>query len=486
MKRLSCVVLWFAALGGCAQIEVPKLSIVKDDPSLTLFDARFPGAASAQDRVSQQPTQSYLLQHRALGTAEHSHIDDYTNAVLKRLQRTLPGAPAEARVYVTPTTEFSAASYEDGGIYIPYKVFSALESEDELAALIAHEYAHVLLAHHKTNWLDTASGLLYSAGKMYIGQRKADLVENDLLRMLAINEAGLGLSQIGLIPGLTRAQEDEADRLGVDLMIRAGYSYVGAHKLLTRIKTWDDITRAQREARRQDYVRLFKSSDNSALAKALDGQVDKLEDQVTKLLAQWSRHHDAGETRIDSLRSYLKQHYDDANRPPLRVAEYQSVMGTSNARHFFSGLDQAHHSSLALMKQDRKSAMTYARQAERSPASSAAYSRHVLINSLTVNGRGRDAVTALEELVSGDRALYNDNLLLVEVLRKQDPERALALAQRSYDRFGEPADLLPDLITLNKQLNRNWFVMKFYGVCAAKAMAATDNALLDSCNKAKG
>jgi len=488
MKRLVCAALSLAVIGGCAQVSVPKLpiSMAADDPAITLLDSRFPGAAANNEQVSLQTTDSFLLQHRALGTADNPRIDEYTNSILKKLQRTLPGTPAAGRVYITPNTEFSAASYEDGGIYIPYKVLGALESEDELAALIAHEYAHVLLNHHKTNWLDTASGFLYSAGKLYIGRRQADAVESDLLRMLAINEAGLGLSQIGLIPGLTRSQEDEADRLGADLVIRAGYSYIGAHKLLSRIRTWDDMTRAQREARKKDYLQLFKPSDNSALAKAIDGQVDKLEHEAEKLIGKWSRHHDSGATRMDDLRSYIKQHYAEVERPPLRVDAYKRVVAASEARRFFEGLDKAHVSSLALMKQDRKDALSRARQAGQTPASSAAFARHVLISALSVNGLGRDAVVELESVVSDERALYSDNLLLVEVLREREPERALTLAQRSYDRYGEPVELLPDLITLNKQLNRNWIVMKLYGVCAARAMAATDNALLDSCNKAKG
>lgn len=488
MKRLFSAALSLAVIGGCAQISVPKLPIgvSTEESATTLFESRFPGTPANKEQVSSQTTESYLLQHRALGTAANSRIDEYTNSILKRLQRTLPGAPAAGRVYVTPNTEFSAASYQDGGIYIPYKVLDALESEDELAALIAHEYAHVLLSHHVTNWLDTASGLVYSAGKLYIGQRKADVVNNDLLRMLAINEAGLGLSQIGLIPGLTRSQEDEADRLGADLIIRAGYSYIGAHKLLSRIRTWDDKTKAQREARKRDYIQLFKPSENSILAKAIDGQVDKLEHQVEKLIGKWSRHHDSGGTRMDGLRSYLKQHYAEVQRPPLSVDAYKQVVGAPEARRFFEGLDKAHVSSLALMKQDRKNALSGARYAEQSPASNTAFARHVLISALSVNGHGYDAVGKLESTVSDDRALLSDNLLLVEMLREREPEKALTLAQRSYDRYGEPVNLLPDLIMLNKQLNRTWIVMKLYGVCAAKAMATTDNVLLDSCNKAKG
>ena len=488
MIRL-CAALILTLAGGCANVSVPQLPLMAPahDPSLSLFDGRYPGPAAGLAEISDETTSSFFLQHRALGVAPNAAIDAYVNGILAKLQRTLPGTPRASRVYITPSTEFGASSFNDGGIYLPYRVLDALESEDELAALIAHEYAHVLLQHHQTNWMNSASSLLYSAGKLYIGQQgQKDVSDNDLLRMLAINDLGLGASQIGLIPALTRDQETEADRLGTDLMIRAGYSYVGVHKLLGRLRTWDEQNAAQQEARRKDYLQLFSASDNSVLASLIDGQVDKLEDQATRLVRQWGRHHDSGETRMDGLREYIRQHYADAERPVLRVASYDKAIRSAQARQFFSGLDQAHASSQALMKKDRRAALASARQAERSAASGAPFARHVLINALTVNGQAKDAVGRLQSQVSAGRALYSDNLFLINVLRNAEPQKALDIAQRSYDHYGEPAELLPDLIALNKQLNRSFLVMKFYGICAGKALAATDNALLESCNKAKG
>lgn len=488
MKRLS-VALLMSLVGGCANVSVPQLPLMAPahDPSLSLFDGRYTGPAAGLAEVSPETTSSLFLQHRALGVAPNSVIDGYVNEILAKLQKTLPGTPLASRVYVTPSVEFNAASFKDGGIYIPYRVLEALESEDELAALIAHEYAHVLLQHHQTNWMNSASSLLYSAGKIYIGQRgQKNVSDNELLRMLAINDLSLGASQIGLIPALTRDQEAVADRLGTDLMIRAGYSYVGAHKLLGRLRTWDEQNTARQEALRKDYFQLFSSSDKSMLAGLIDGQVDKLEDQATKLVRQWGRHHDSGDTRIEGLREYIRQHYADADRPMLRVAAYEKVIRSAQARQFFSGLDQAHASSQALMQQDRKAALASARQAERSAAASSPFARHVLINALTVNGQKKDALGRLETQVTAERALYSDNLLLINVLRNAEPQKALEIAQRSYDNYGEPAELLPDLIALNKQLNRSILVMKFYGICAGRALAATDNALLESCNKAKG
>ncbi|MNO87873.1 hypothetical protein D3C76_793060 [compost metagenome] len=87
-------------------------------------------------------------------------------------------------------------------------------------------------------------------------------------------------------------------------------------------------------------------------------------------------------------------------------------------------------------------------------------------------------------MASGD-ALYADNMLMISALKGSYPEKALALAQQSYDSYDSPPELLPDLISLNKQQNNQVAVIKYYSVCASKSFSMTDNKLLDNCNKAK-
>lgn len=488
MIRLGLTAIAIALICGCAQIKVPGIPLghAKLDPNLTQYAGHFTGPAANHSNIAQSSPESTQEQKKALGIAPDTQIDTYLNVVLARLQTSLPGTPAAARVFATPSTEFGASSSQDGGIYIPYKTLDALESEDELAALLAHEYAHVLLQHHKTNWIDTASGLAYSAGNMFINRQLKTSTDKDLLGMVLANDAALNLSQIGLVPALTRDQENEADQLGADLMIRAHYSYIGNLNLLSRVKEWDAHNQAINEQRKTNYITLFAESENNVIAHTVDGQLDILENKIGMLIRETSMHHEKGEDRSTTLRAYIKQHYANADRPPLTAKPYVAVMKSTHAKDFFSGLDKAHASIAAIQQQLVPQALADAKDAEKSAAGATPFARHAMINAMALNGKSGDALTLLENFVGSGDALFADDMLLIGVLEKSSPEQALATAQRSYDRYSSSPELLPDLIMLNKQMKNQLAVVKFYGLCAGKALSGSNNALMKNCEKAKG
>jgi hypothetical protein len=488
MIRLGIFAIAITTVCGCAQIKVPGLPLgkAKVDPDLTQYAAHFKGPATHRSSIAQSNPESTQLQKKALGVAQDNQIDTYLNAVLARLQTSLPGTPAAARVYATPNTEFTAVSFQDGGIYISYKMLDALESEDELAAVIAHEYSHVLLQHYNTNWIDTASSLAYSAGNIFINRQLKTKTDKDLLGMMLANNAALGVSQIGLMPALTRDQENEADQLGADLMVRANYSYIGAFNFLSRMHEWDARNQAVIEQRKTNYIDLFAKSEKNAITDAVDGQLDILENKIGKLIKETSLQHEQGEERSTTLRSYIKKHYANADRPPLATKPYVAALKSAHAKDFFAGIDKAHASLAALSQQQLPQALADAKAAEKSPAGATLFVRHALINAMALNGKPGDAFTQLESMVGSGDALFADDMLLLGVLKGSAPEQALASAQRSYDRYSSSPELLPDLILLNKQMKNKLAVVKFYGVCAGKALSSSNNVLLDNCNKAKG
>ncbi len=101
-----------------------------------------------------------------------------------------------------------------------------LQNEDELAFVLAHEVAHVLQRHHY---------------RVVLRQRLAETAAKNL--QAATGDAGnTALSQASAqiyARGLDKNSEFEADRLGVELMARAGYdpaASVGVLERLQRLK----------------------------------------------------------------------------------------------------------------------------------------------------------------------------------------------------------------------------------------------------------
>lgn len=488
MTRFSLLSIALMAVCGCAQIKMPSIVQIQvgAEPDRSQFDLRFNGPAAGRSNIAERTPESAQLQKKGLGIAVEPQIDAYLNGILARLQKSLPGTPPAARVHVTPNTEFNAASYQDGGIYIPYKVLETLESEDELAALIAHEYAHVVLQHYKTNWIDSAANFAYSAGILYISREGKTATQDNLLGMMLANNAALGVTQIGLMPALTRDQEQQADQLGSDLLIKANYSFVGAINLLSRMQSWEARNQAILEQRKANYIDLFAKSETGLVARAIDGQLDVLENKLAGLIRDTSLHHQKSEDRSTMLRGYLKQHHADAQRPSLSQSAFTAALKSSHAKRFFSAMDLSHASGAALQQRKFKQALSNAQAAERGSASRVPFVRHTLIGAMAMAGKSKDARAMLETNVGSGDALFVDDMLLLNVLKTSQPEQALGIALRSYERYDGSPELLPDLIKLNKQLKNEFAVMKFYSLCAGTALSAANTELLQLCNKAKG
>ena len=114
-------------------------------------------------------------------------------------------------------------AFTTGGehMYIYNELFQQARSEDELAAVMAHEYAHVY-ARHVGNGMNrqyaalAAAAALGGAGYLAGGEEKGS-------QYAALGAtAGMAGGQF-INMGFTRKDEDEADKLGFDFYTRAGW-----------------------------------------------------------------------------------------------------------------------------------------------------------------------------------------------------------------------------------------------------------------------
>jgi predicted Zn-dependent protease len=111
-----------------------------------------------------------------------------------------------------------------GFILVSRGLIDLLESEDELAFVLAHEVAHVMRKHHYN--VVQRQRLVEKAAKDL-----QELEQSDLVGKLS------SLSGQMYARGLDKAAEFEADRLGVELMTRAGYDPAAAISVLEKLMT---------------------------------------------------------------------------------------------------------------------------------------------------------------------------------------------------------------------------------------------------------
>ncbi len=105
-------------------------------------------------------------------------------------------------------------------------LFKVVKNDDQLAAVIGHETGHVIARHAA----ERASQQMATQGVLEAAQ---GVTKGNVQKAVA-NYGGLG-AELGILLPYSRKQESEADRIGVDLMVKAGYK---AHEA---INLWQNM-----------------------------------------------------------------------------------------------------------------------------------------------------------------------------------------------------------------------------------------------------
>jgi len=118
----------------------------------------------------------------------------------------------------------NAFSIPGGYIYVTYDLFEYIQSDDELAGILAHEIAHVIHNHALKQTRDNTKFTLLT-----------------ILAVLLTREPDVGvlgkLTTITLLNQYSREYEEEADLTAIDLLIKTGYNPVGFLTFLERLYT---------------------------------------------------------------------------------------------------------------------------------------------------------------------------------------------------------------------------------------------------------
>ena len=118
----------------------------------------------------------------------------------------------------------NAFSIPGGYIYVTYDLFDYIQSDDELAGILAHEIAHVIHNHALRQTRDNTKFTLLT-----------------ILAVLLTREPDVGilgkLTTITLLNQYSREYEEEADLTATDLLIKTGYNPVGFLTFLERLYT---------------------------------------------------------------------------------------------------------------------------------------------------------------------------------------------------------------------------------------------------------
>jgi predicted Zn-dependent protease len=308
-------------------------------------------------------------------------IQDYLDTLIDKLLQSRTEKFTRPHLLIHSTGDFDARSDTEGNILITTETLRSLESEDELAALLGHELAHVVLHHparkslvqsipigvESMNAIAAAGDQLVQAQK----QNTATPSESHFVRQSSLGTQTFSEFWSDLLaPYRNRDDENEADRAGFDMMRAAGYDPAAFTTLFLKLHA-AQLKRGKRmEALRQQLLARAQKpevkTDAAAgttegdLAKSLNGLKDAVSAKVVNGafdgFAKMTADYDSPEKRQESLTKYAARKGEARRDKTPRSARFAAVLRDGPGGALLTTDATAQRLMLALQTGDEKAA----------------------------------------------------------------------------------------------------------------------------------
>lgn len=154
-------------------------------------------------------------------------INEYVARVVKRVYSSMPPQPFQVKTAVVRNGSLNAFAIPGGYVYVFTGLLAQLETEDQLAAVIGHELAHVSQRHvvDRIQKMEKVS-LLSLAGTLagiFIGATGSGNTREAGQALMVGSQAAATTAFLNY----TQENEREADHVGIQYLIDAGYNPKG-------------------------------------------------------------------------------------------------------------------------------------------------------------------------------------------------------------------------------------------------------------------
>ncbi len=164
------------------------------------------------------------------GAYQDPALQAYVDGLIQHLGRNSNRPDIAYRVTILNHPIVNAFALPAGYLYISRGLLGLAGNEAEVAGVLAHEIGHVTARHTAGRY---GRGVLASGGIGLIGVLGALFDSPQLAQTL---QQAVGVGATLYIRGFSREQELEADRIGVEIMGRAGYDPTAMSSFLSRLQ----------------------------------------------------------------------------------------------------------------------------------------------------------------------------------------------------------------------------------------------------------
>lgn len=144
------------------------------------------------------------------------NVNKYLNSVMNRVAKSRPPGSVPLRAYIVKDADVNAFTTGGGYVFFNAGMLAAMENEAQLAAVMAHEIAHIDRGHVQAG-ASNRQAVQIGAALAQIGAAAAGVGGG-------LTNALIGVGAQGAASSFSRTQETDADNIGVQYLARAGYN----------------------------------------------------------------------------------------------------------------------------------------------------------------------------------------------------------------------------------------------------------------------
>lgn len=492
--------------------------------------SRYYTGTAGSARTSPMPGSWWILEHSDVANdlgirdqgfvIQDEQLTELVYGITNNLLAAWPGTTPSVAVFVqgdrSPLAYGAQTTYH-GEIFINYGVLVHAESEDELAAVIGHELAHVLLGHGQTlkykKNVQKSLDVVANARELYA---KAEALEyNDATEEYSLDPSVEGKLKQSAVQNViadrfyksahatlfSRGNEHDADRLGLDLLIAAGYSPRGLKASLERMAHSHDLSTEISDYLTNSSLSLLQES-LSAVGDALDqdnvrdldqffnGARDKFADSALEFgkkafIEASAKSHPVPGKRVRQITEYLNDTYPRKVRGRKLNQASAALFRQGHIADLLSRYTVANQAMEALTAADLWTAEEYSLAALTPPATNHPYTRYAAFTTGRMQGDRQSMIVNAESIDPDMLMPVFASVEIADFLSSAGKtERANDMISTYEGYFGTVADYYPPKIRMSISAFELAQAQQLTEACFSTAPA--DSLLSEKCARESG